>query len=448
MLSPDNATDRAADLVSRASRAGADAADAVFAGGESRSVTVRLGALEDVDGSQGQAIGLRVFVGRRNASVTTDSLDPADLDTLAQRAVAMAREAPDDPYAGLAPDELLLRDPSPDLDLLDPADPDAAALKRRALEVEDAARAVAGVTNSSGASAYASRNVTALATSAGWARGYEGSRHGHSVTVLAGEGAGMQRDYASHGARHLDDVESAAEIGARAGARAVARLNPGTLTSAAMPVVYDPRVAGGLIGHLLGAINGASIARGTSFLQDRLGEAVFAPGVVIETDPHRPRGARSRPHDAEGLPTTASWLVDDGRLTGWIMASASARQLGLRPTGHAVRGVGGAPGAGVGNLAVLPGEMSPDELMTDIATGFYVTELIGQGADLVTGDYSRGASGFAIRGGQLAEAVSGLTVAGNLTAMFAGLTPADDLVRRTGFDAPTLRVDGCTVAGG
>ena len=448
MLSPDNATDRAADLVSRASRAGADAADAVFAGGESRSVTVRLGALEDVDGSQGQAIGLRVFVGRRNASVTTDSLDPADLDTLAQRAVAMAREAPDDPYAGLAPEELLLRDPSPDLDLLDPADPDAAALKRRALEVEDAARAVAGVTNSSGASAYASRNVTALATSAGWARGYEGSRHGHSVTVLAGEGAGMQRDYAGHGARHLDDVESAAEIGARAGARAVARLNPGTLTSAAMPVVYDPRVAGGLIGHLLGAINGASIARGTSFLQDRLDEAVFAPGVVIETDPHRLRGARSRPHDAEGLPTTASRLVDEGRLTGWIMASASARQLGLRPTGHAVRGVGGAPGAGVGNLAVLPGGMSPDELMADITTGFYVTELIGQGADLVTGDYSRGASGFAIRGGQLAEAVSGLTVAGNLTAMFAGLTPADDLVRRTGFDAPTLRVDGCTVAGG
>ena len=448
MLSPDNATDRAADLVSRASRVGADAADAVFAGGESRSVTVRLGALEDVDGSQGQAIGLRVFVGRRNASVTTDSLDPADLDTLAQRAVAMAREAPDDPYAGLAPEELLLRDPSPDLDLLDPADPDAAALKRRALEVEDAARAVAGVTNSSGASAYASRNVTALATSAGWARGYEGSRHGHSVTVLAGDGAGMQRDYAGHGARHLEDVESAAEIGTRAGARAVARLNPGTLTSAAMPVVYDPRVAGGLIGHLLGAINGASIARGTSFLQDRLGEAVFAPGVVTETDPHRPRGARSRPHDAEGLPTTASRLVDDGRLTGWIMASASARQLGLRPTGHAVRGVGGAPGAGVGNLAVLPGEMSPDELMADITTGFYVTELIGQGADLVTGDYSRGASGFAIRGGQLAEAVSGLTVAGNLTAMFAGLTPADDLVRRTGFDAPTLRVDGCTVAGG
>jgi len=423
-------------------------ADAVFAGGESRSVGVRLGALEDVDGSQGQAIGLRVFVGRRHASVTTDSLDPADLATLAERAVAMAREAPDDPWAGLAADDRLMREPSPDLDLLDPAEPDAAALKARALAVEDAARAVAGVSNSSGGSAYHSRTVTALATSAGWARGYEGSRHGHSVSVLAGDGAGMQRDSAGHGARHLADVEDVADIGRRAGERAVARLNPGVLKSAAMPVLYDPRVASGLIGHFIGAINGASIARGTSFLKDRLGEAVFAAGVTIEDDPHRPRASRSRPHDAEGLPTSRSLLVEDGRLTGWIMASAAARQLGLEPTGHAVRGVGGAPGAGVSNLAVLPGEASPEELMADIVEGFYVTELIGQGADLVTGDYSRGASGFAIRDGRLAEPVAGLTVAGHLSAMFASLTPANDLVRRTGFDSPTLRVEGCTVAGG
>ena len=258
----------------------------------------------------------------------------------------------------------------------------------------------------------------------------------------------MQRDYASHGARHLADLEDVSAVGRRAGKRAVARLNPGVLASAAMPVVFDPRVAGGLIGHLLGAINGAAIARGTSFLKDRLGEAVFAPGVTIEDDPHRPRASRSRPHDAEGLPTRRSLVVEDGRLTGWIMASAAARQLGLEPTGQAVRGLGGAPGAGVSNLAVLPGPASPAELMADIATGFYVTELIGQGADLVTGDYSRGASGFAIRDGRLAEPVAGLTVAGNLATMFAGLTPADDLVRRTGFDSPTLRVEGCTVAGG
>ncbi len=448
MLTPAQATDRAADLVSRALAAGADVADGTFSGGESRSVTVRLGELEDVDGSQGQAIGLRVFVGRRHASVTTDSLDPSDLDTLAARAVAMAREAPDDPWAGLAPDERLMREPAPALDLLDPADVDSAALKARALAVEDAARGVAGVTNSSGGSAYHARNVTALATSAGWARGYEGSRHGHSVTVLAGTGAGMERDYAGHSARHLADVESAAAVGRRAGERAVARLHPGALASAAMPVLYDPRVASGLLGHLTGAINGAAIARGTSFLKDRLGERVFAPGVAVEDDPHRPRGSRSRPHDAEGLPTARSLLVEDGRLTGWILASAAARQLGLEPTGHATRGVGGAPGAGVSNLALLPGEASPEELMADIPLGFYVTELIGQGADLVTGDYSRGASGFAIRDGRLAEPVSGLTVAGNLTRMFAGLTPASDLERRTGFDAPTVRIDGCTVAGG
>ena len=325
---------------------------------------------------------------------------------------------------------------------------DAAALKVRALEVEDAARLVDGVTNSAGASASASRAVTALATSAGWARGYKGTRHGHSVTVVAGEGAGMERDSAFHSARHLADLEDAGAVGCRAGERAVRRLGADTMTSGGMPVLFAPRVASGLIGHLLGAINGASVARGTSFLLDRLGERVFAPGVSIEDDPLRPRGTRSRPHDAEGLPTHASLLIEDGRLGGWIMASASARQLGLEPTGHAVRGVGGTPVAGASNVAMLPGTLSPAELMADIGQGFYVTELIGQGVNLVTGDYSRGASGFAIRNGVLAEPVSGLTVAGNLTQMFAGLTPADDLERRTGFDAPTVRLDGCTVAGG
>ena len=448
MLSSDQATARAADLVSAARRAGADAADVLYAGDGSTQVQVRLGALEDVQRSEGEEIGLRVFVGRRSASVSSSDMSSAAMAILVERAVAMAKQAPEDAYAGLAPEDRLMRGDVPMLDLDDGADPEPAALKARALAAEDAARAVPGVTNSEGGGASAGRTVIALATSGGFAGGYAVSGHGASASVIAGEGAGMERDGAYHSVRHLDDLEAAEAIGRRAGKRAVARLAPVKFDGGALPVVFDPRVGGSLIGHLIGAITGSSIARKTSFLLDRLGEQVCSADIGIVDDPHRSRGLRSRPFDGEGLPTAATRIVDKGVLGGWLLDSASARQLGLSPTGHASRGAGGPPGVNASNLHVEAGALSRADLIGDIEEGVLITQLIGMGVNGVTGDYSRGASGFLIRGGEIGPPVTEITVAGNLKDMLRALVPADDLEFRYAVNVPTLRVDGMTVACG
>lgn len=445
MLTVAEALDRAQMLCDAAAKAGADAADALYYCNAATSVSMRLGALEDVERSEGQDISLRVFVGQRSASVSTADMDADELAKLVTRCVAMAREAPEDPYAGLAPEELLFRGAIPDLDLDDGSEADPQAMRETARAVEEAARAVAGVTNSEGGTASHSRTRIALATSHGFAGGYGASGHSLSASVIAGEGAGMQRDYGWHSAHHLADLESVAAIGTRAGTRAVARLNPGKAPVGKVPVFYDPRVSSGMISHLLGAISGPAIARGTSFLLGKEDDQLFDSAIVIRDEPHRLRGLRSRAFDGEGLPTDARDLISGGRLTGWLLDNASARQLGLTPTGHASRG-GGASGVSVSNVYMAAGTASPAALMADVVEGVYVTELIGQGVNPVTGDYSRGASGFAIRGGQLAEPIAEFTVAGNLIAMFAALTPADDLVFRHGTDAPTLRIDGMTVA--
>lgn len=447
MLSVEQARSRVADTVAAARKAGADAADAIYVGDASTQVQIRLGALEDVQRSEGEEIGLRVFVGRRSASVSSSDLSTEAVGRLVERVVAMAREAPEDPWSGLAPEERLLKDDAPAVDGDDSTDPTPQQLRDRASEAEDAARAVQGVTNSEGAGASAGRSVIALATSHGFARGYSTSGYGSSASVIAGQGGGMQRDYAYHSTRHWSDLEPASVIGQRAGERAVARLNPGKLASGAMPIMFDPRVGSSLLGHLIGAITGASVARRTSFLLDKLGERIFAEGITVRDDPLRPRGLRSRPFDGEGLPTRAIDIIEDGLLTTWLMESASARQLGLEPTGHASRGTSGAPGAGATNLFMQPGVATPEQLMKDIKLGLYVTELIGQGVNGVTGDYSRGASGLVIRDGALAEPVSEITIAGNLKDMFLNLTPANDLEFRRAVDVPTLRVQGMMVAG-
>lgn len=447
MLSPEQAQARCQALVERARSAGADAADALFAADSSQSVQVRLGALEDVERSESEHASLRVFVGRGTASIGSSDLSDAALGELAQRAVAMARAAPADKFAGLAPDDMLLRSAPPALDLTDPREFSPAELRARAEEAEDAARSVAGVTNSEGGSASLGAAVVALATSAGFCGGYATTSHSVSASVVAGEGAGMQRDYAWRVARHAADLPPAAEIGLLAGQRAVARLDPAPLSSGPRPVVFSPRVGGSLVGHLLGAISGSAIARQASFLLGREDEQVFARGITIRDDPHRMRGVRSRPFDGEGLPTAARALVEDGRITGWLMDSAAARQLDLTPTGHATRGHGGAPGVSASNVVIEPGDSSVADLIADIADGVYVTELIGHGVNGVTGDYSRGASGLRIVNGQFAGPVAGITIAGNLLDMFAHLSAADDLEIYRGIDVPTLRVDGMTVAG-
>ena len=444
MLTPEQARDRAQDIVARAVKAGADAADAVFAADTATEVQVRLGKLEDVGRAESADLSLRVFIGRRSASVSTSDTDPAALDALVERVIAMAGQAPDDPWAGLAPEGRLLRGAPPALDLDDGAEVSPEQLRDRALAAEDAARGVAGVTNSEGGGASAGRAVVALATSHGFAGGYAATSYGLSASVLAGTGGGMERDYAHHASRHFARLEDPAVIGRRAGERAVARLNPGRLASGPMPVVFDPRVGSSLVGHLIGAISGSAIARRTSFLLDALGTNLFGPHVTICDDPQRPAGLRSRPFDGEGLPVGPVALVEDGVLRTWLLDSASARQLGLEPTGHAAR----QGGVATSNVHMANGVTDVATLIADIADGVLVTELIGMGVNPVTGDYSRGASGFRIVDGEIAGPVSEFTIAGNLKDMFAAAVPANDLEHRYAVNVPTIRVDGMTVAGG
>jgi PmbA protein len=447
MLSVQDAEARCAALIEAARKVGADAADALYIGDGSTSVQVRLGALEDVERSEGEEIGLRLFVGRRSASVSSSDLSQEALLALVERAAAMAREAPEDPYSGLAPEERLLQGPGPDVGGDDGADPLPTELKARALAIEDVARGFEGITNSEGAGVSAGRSVIALATSHGFCRGYTTSGYSGSVSVIAGSGSGMQRDYASHSVRHYADLDGPEALGRLASERALARVNPAKLSSGAMPVVFHPRVGASLVGHLLSAITGAAIARKTSFLLGREEEQIFAPEITISDDPHRPRGLRSKPFDAEGLATSPRDLVREGRLTGWLMESASARQLGLEPTGHATRGIGGSPSAGATNVHMAPGAVSREELIGDIRQGLLVTELIGQGVNPVTGDYSRGASGFIIENGEITAPVAEITIASNLLDMFRALSAANDLEHRRAVNVPTLRVEGMTVAG-
>ncbi len=432
------------DLIARAKTAGADAADAMYAEGTSLSVGKRLGKIEELDRAEGRDVGLRVFVGRKVAVVSSSALDPAGFSELAERAVAMARVVPADRFAELT-EATGHEDASLDLD--DGSEPEAPELLERATAAEDAALAVAGVTNSEGGSASFSRYRVLLVTSAGFQGGYSTTNHSVSAVALAGSGVDMQRDYDFSSKRHLSELDDPAEIGHRAGERAVARLNPGRPETAKIPVVFDPRVAGSLLGHLSGAINGSSIARGTSFLKDALHTRIFAPGIEIIDDPRRVRGASSRPFDGEGVATRTRALVEDGVLMGWLLDGRSARQLGLQTLGNASRGTGGQPNPGSSNLYLKPGTMTPAELMADITLGLYVTELIGMGVSGLTGDYSRGAAGFMIRDGAIAEPVAEITIAGHLRDIFAHMVPANDLRFRRGTDAPTVRIEGLTLAG-
>jgi PmbA protein len=437
-------------LVEAALRHGADAADAVAVRGISQSIDVRDGSVEESQRSEGDNVGLRAFVGRRQAVVSTNDLtgDGGNglADTIAERVVAMARAAPEDRFAGLADPKRLARD-LPDLDLLDAALPSVRELEELARTAERAATAVKGVTKSGGASASAGIGGMVLVTSGGFCGAYLGSRHGISIEAIAGEGTGMERDYDFSSARHGVDLEAAETIGRSAGERAVKRLNPRKVSTRRVPVVYDQRVASSLIGHLSSAINGSALARKTSFLQNGLGEQIFAAGVTIIDDPLRPRGLRSQPFDAEGVTTSRRALVENGVLKSWILDCASARELGLETTGHAQRGVSSVPSPGATNLHLEPGRASPQELIADIEDGLYVTDLIGMGANIITGDYSRGAAGFWIERGELTYAVSEVTIAGHLRDMFRTLVPANDLTFRHGINAPTVRVEDLTVAG-
>jgi PmbA protein len=439
-------TDLAERLVAEARKAGADAADAVAVRSVSQSVEIRDSAVEESERSESDDLGLRVFVGKRQAVVSTNDLRGNGAKALAERAVAMARVAPEDRFAGLADPALLARD-FPDLDLIDPDLPAVGALEELARGAEEAALEVKGVTKSGGASASAGVGGMVLVTSHGFAGAYLGSRYGVSMTAIAGEGTAMERDYDYSSTLHADDLDKPEKVGKTAGERAVERLNPLKAATGKVPVIFDRRIAGSLIGSFAGAINGAAIARKTSFLMSKLGQQVFAKGIRIVDDPLRKRGQRSRPFDGEGVAGQKRALVDDGVLKTWLLDSATARELSLQTTGHASRGVSSSPSPGATNLYLEAGDMSPEALIGDIEQGFYVTDLIGSGTNIITGDYSRGASGFWIERGKRSYPVSEVTIAGHLYDIYRTLTPANDLEFRYGTNAPTLRIEGLTVAG-
>lgn len=446
MLREPEAADLAAALVEAAGTAGATASDAMIGISRSSGISVRLGELEDIDHSESFEVSLRVFDGARSATVSSASLDRAGFAELAERAIAMARQAPEDPYAGLADPEYLGSGDAPDLGLFDSTVVPLAELEQRARTAEQVARGVAGVTNSNGASGGSGQSLVALATSTGFARAVRSTYFSCSASVIAGEAGNLQRDYASHSTRFLEDLDSAEEVGRKAGERAAARLNPVRPQSGTVPVIFDPRVSTSLLGHFVAAVTGSAIARKTSFLQDALGTQLFGLGIIIRDDPLRPRGLRSRAYDGEGLPCRPLDLVADGVLTSWLATSADARQLGIVPTGHASRSVGGSPGAGPSNLMLMPGAKSREKLLASVPRAILVTELIGQGVNPVTGDYSRGAAGFLVEGGEIGAAVAEITIAGNLKQMFATLEPASDLEVRRGIDAPTVLIPEMTVA--
>jgi PmbA protein len=439
-------SDLAERLVAAAKRAGADAADAIAVRGMSLSVAVRDGATEESLRAEDDDVGLRVLVGRKQAVVSTNDSKGDGLDALAERAVAMARAAPEDRFAGLAEQELLARS-LPSLDLLDPTMASVEVLERRARDAEAAALAVPGVTKSDGASASSGIAGIVLVTSHGFVGATIASNHTVSMSAIAGEGTGMETDYDYSSVLHAADLDGSEAIGRSAGERAVKRLNPRKVATRRVPVVFDRRVAGSLVGHLASAANGSAVARKTSFLRDKRGERLFAPGIDIVDDPLRPRGLRSRPFDAEGIAASVQKIVEDGVLQTWLLDCGTARELNLRTNGHAQRGVSSTPGPAPSNLHLTAGGKSAQQLIGAIADGFFVTSLIGMGVNLVTGNYSRGASGFWIENGELTYPVSEVTIAGSLLDMFKSLEPANDLQFRYGTNAPTLRVEGLTVAG-
>jgi PmbA protein len=434
------------DLIAKARQAGADQADAVLSEGMSLSLSQRMGKPEHLERAEGSDLGLRVFVGQRQAIVSSTDLKPSALTELVERAVAMAKLAPEDPYCGIADPDALARS-FPDLDLYDPVEPAPETLKEQARIAEETALAVPGITNSGGAQGSWGASRTAIVASNGFAGSVRRSSHSFSVSVLAGTGTAMEGDYDYSSAIHASDLGDPETIGRNAAERTLKRLNPRKVATAKLPIVFEQRAAGSMLRNLAGAISGPSIARGTSFLKDKLGTQIFGPHITIYDDPLKQRGLRSRAFDGEGLPQQKRALIDKGVLTTWLLDLRSARQLGLTSTGHASRGTSSPPSPSPANLYMEPGPLSPAELIADIKEGFLVTSTMGFGVNNVTGDYSQGASGFWIENGEIAFPVSEVTIAGNLKEMFLNMTPASNLEFRTGIDAPDLRIEGMTLAG-
>lgn len=438
--------DAADQAIRAATKAGASAADCMVLDSADLTASVRLGENETIERAESCGLGLRVFVGQASATLSSSDLSPETLADMAARAVAIARVAPADPFAGLAHQDLLARS-IPALDIADRAEPSIEELQNLARQCEEAGRAVAGITNSEGADASTSLFSAALATSHGFSGTYSASRHSLSLSLIAGSGADMERDYDYAVRTHHADLPAPARIGQRAAELTLARLKPRKIASQTAPVFFDPRVGKSLLSAFANAIHGSAVARGTSFLKGALHTQVFSPAITITDDPLRPRGLGSHPFDGEGVRVAKRHFIERGMLTSWMMDVRSANQLGLATTGHAVRSLSGTPHPSSTNLYLEPGALSVRDLLASVPSGFYVTETIGHGTNLITGDYSVGASGFWIERGERAYPVSEVTIAGNLKDIFAHVVAADDLIFHYGTNAPTLLVPSMTIAG-
>jgi len=442
----DSQFDLAEQAIAHMRAFGADCADVLVSQSISLGATCRLGQVEEVERAEAKDMGLRALIGKKQAFVSGAGLQAGDIEKLAERVVAMAQKAPEDPFCGLA-DENLLATQIAELDLNDINEPSTSQLQAYALEAEDTARAIKGISNSEGAGANWGRSTTSLVTSHGFAAHYTASSWSLYCVVLAGTGDNMERDYASHATRHFEDLDTPATIGALAAERTLKRLNPCKPETIKAPVMYAPRVSASLLKHFASAISGSAVARGTSFLKDAMGQKIMPANIQIIDDPLRQRGLRSAGFDGEGLAADKLKLVKDGILQNWLLESASAKQLGLTSNGRASRGTASPPHPSATNLYIEAGEKSPAELMQEMGSGLYVNELIGMGVNGVTGDYSRGATGFWIENGKPAYPVSELTIASNLRPMFANLTAANDLTFRYGVNAPSLLIEEMTIAG-
>lgn len=443
----DTASALAHELISAALKAGADAAEAAVAERQSLSVGVRLGELEEVEREESRDLGLRVFIGKRQASVSSSDLSPRTAARLVERAVAMAKLAPEDPYCGLAPQDRLQRAALPDLDLFDPSEPSAATLEDRAREAEDAARAVAGVTNSEGGSASWSAGRWRLVTSGGFEGEHHGTASSLSASIIAGEGSGMERGGEGRTMRWLSDLPAPDAIGRMAGERAIKRIGAKKIASQTATIVIENRIASSMFSAFVGAISGAAVARGVSFLKDRMGQQVFSEAITLVDDPFRPRGLASTPFDDEGVQVERRALVNKGVLTTWMLNCSSALQLGLQSTGHASRGLAGPPGTGAHNLNVEPGSEDMAGLMASAGKGLLVTAMFGPSLNANTGDWSAGVSGFWFEGGVIAYPVSEITIAGSLPDIYQRLVPGSDLEFRGSINSPSLLVEGVAIAG-
>ena len=435
------------DVAAAALAAGADAAEVAFAERQSLSVSVRLGALEEVEREESRDLGLRVIVGRRQASVSGSDMSREGRQKLVERVVAMARLAADDPWVGLPPEDRLSRGLTAEFDLFDPQEPSPESLEEQALQAEDAARAVQGVTNSNGASASWSASTWRLVSSAGFSGEHRGTTFYLTAAAIAEDGEGMEQGYEGRAKRWRADLPGPDWIGSEAGRRAVASLGARKIASTTAPVIFENRVASSLFGPLLGAISGPSIARGVSFLKNHLGKDLFAPGVTLTDDPHVVRGMGSSPFDDEGVVNRAMNLIDRGVLTTWLLNSSSARQLGLETTGHASRGLAGPPGVSTSNLSLSPGSADQAGLMRQAGSGLLVTSMFGPSLNQNTGDWSVGCSGHWFENGEIAYPVTEVTVAGNLIDIYGRLVPGSDLERRGSFDVPSILIDALAIAG-